>query len=482
MGYEEEEDEDAENCPLCCEPVDEAGDPKMFYSCPCAYRTCMFCVQRLRTEFDGKCPNCRNQLDPSLFRFVDRPQSDRTTNRHKQKRKGKTSQSSSGDANSNSSAPLAPSSSHHRPIARNAKDLRDLAGLRIVQQNLVYLIGLAPSIATEEFLRSKAYFGQYGRLIKVAINKNEATNSYSAYLTYDTADSAATAIRAVNGYTVDGHTIRACLGMNKPCSALIRGLPCNNASCTFVHELQDDMRAVTKEELTSREFRELTQVKPDSTAAPAVNNTDSTHQAVNPAVQSSSSSVPLVNATASSSPSATVWGGPAPPVGGQAPWAGVTSGRSSSVSAAPEGGAASEVAPPAPKLSKAPTPPPGLGAPPRSTVSLLQELGGIVLTEYLAANPNVQRALQRAPGPRNAPPQPSPEPVQQVKDFMLAEVEKAAAQLLAQHQHIAQQRAQKMLQMQQQQQQLLQQQQSKPVALKSHDSVSPRNSSSFFPQ
>jgi hypothetical protein len=39
--------------------------------------------------------------------------------------------------------------------------------VRVVQRNLVYVIGLPPAIALEETLRRPEYFGQYGRIVKV---------------------------------------------------------------------------------------------------------------------------------------------------------------------------------------------------------------------------------------------------------------------------------------------------------------------------
>jgi CCR4-NOT transcription complex subunit 4 len=68
--------------------------------------------------------------------------------------------------------------------------IKKLANLRVIQKNLVYVIGIAPEVASEEILRQSEYFGQYGELIKVVINTNNVYNasrsgpSYSAYLTY----------------------------------------------------------------------------------------------------------------------------------------------------------------------------------------------------------------------------------------------------------------------------------------------------------
>lgn len=70
----------------------------------------------------------------------------------------------------------------------------------MIQKTLVYVIGIAPEIASEEILKKTEYFGQYGDLIKVVVNTNNVYNatkggaSYSAYFTYSEARESANAI------------------------------------------------------------------------------------------------------------------------------------------------------------------------------------------------------------------------------------------------------------------------------------------------
>ena len=39
--------------------------------------------------------------------------------------------------------------------------------MRVVQRNLVYVVGLALDICYEDALKGPEYFGQYGKIIKV---------------------------------------------------------------------------------------------------------------------------------------------------------------------------------------------------------------------------------------------------------------------------------------------------------------------------
>ncbi|MEW5310524.1 MAG: hypothetical protein WDW38_002313 [Sanguina aurantia] len=47
----------AESCPLCVEDMDPTD--LSFLPCPCGYRVCLFCFQKLKALCSSKCPNCR---------------------------------------------------------------------------------------------------------------------------------------------------------------------------------------------------------------------------------------------------------------------------------------------------------------------------------------------------------------------------------------------------------------------------------------
>ena len=89
--------------------------------------------------------------------------------------------------------------------------------VRVVQRNLVYVIGLSPAIADEAVLRSSNFFGQYGPISKIMVNKSHlvnspkksAKNSSAAYITYKDAADAQAAIECVDTFEYDGRLIRA---------------------------------------------------------------------------------------------------------------------------------------------------------------------------------------------------------------------------------------------------------------------------------
>lgn len=63
-----------------------------------------------------------------------------------------------------------------------------LKKLRIIKQNLVHIQGLSKSLLNIEKLKSKEYFGQYGKIVNIVLSQktNPENNKkiYSVYITY----------------------------------------------------------------------------------------------------------------------------------------------------------------------------------------------------------------------------------------------------------------------------------------------------------
>ena len=43
---------------------------------------------------------------------------------------------------------------------------------RVVQKNLVFVIGLSPRLADPDILKRQEYFGKFGKILKVVINNH----------------------------------------------------------------------------------------------------------------------------------------------------------------------------------------------------------------------------------------------------------------------------------------------------------------------
>ena len=62
-------------------------------------------------------------------------------------------------------------STSKRTSSDNQRSMSHLIQARILQKNILYVIGVAPSIAKEEVLKKYEYFGQYGKILQITINK-----------------------------------------------------------------------------------------------------------------------------------------------------------------------------------------------------------------------------------------------------------------------------------------------------------------------
>ncbi len=43
---------------------------------------------------------------------------------------------------------------------------------RVVQKNLVFVVGLSPRLSDADVLKRQEYFGKFGKIVKVAVNPN----------------------------------------------------------------------------------------------------------------------------------------------------------------------------------------------------------------------------------------------------------------------------------------------------------------------
>jgi CCR4-NOT transcription complex subunit 4 len=138
-----------------------------------------------------------------------------------------------------------------KPIVQTVADRRHLHNYRVVQRNLVYVIGLPAVLSSEDLLRKAEYFGQYGKIGKVVIHRNHSAThaTISAYVTFAYKEDAKASIQSLEGHWVEGHLLRASFGTTKYCNNFIRGMPCNNPDCVYLHELGEDEDRFTKEEI-----------------------------------------------------------------------------------------------------------------------------------------------------------------------------------------------------------------------------------------
>ncbi|KAJ2719168.1 transcriptional repressor general negative regulator of transcription subunit 4, partial [Coemansia sp. Benny D115] len=217
-------------CPLCMEEMDI--DDRGFFPCECGYQICGFCHNRISEDYGGRCPACRRLYSEQTPRW--KPISPAQVAKIKNEKKAKEREKKEIESNSR----------------------RHLANVRVVQKNLVYVIGLPSSLSTEETLRSHDYFGQFGRINKIVINRRQNGSSahhptVGVYVTYAYKEDAAKAINAVDGSMLEGRVLRATFGTTKYCSYYLRSIPCQNPGCMYLHEPGEEADSFTKEDLAA---------------------------------------------------------------------------------------------------------------------------------------------------------------------------------------------------------------------------------------
>eukprot|EP00756_Hemistasia_phaeocysticola_P066569 Hpha_TRINITY_DN9329_c0_g1::TRINITY_DN9329_c0_g1_i1::g.26001::m.26001/K10643/CNOT4, NOT4, MOT2; CCR4-NOT transcription complex subunit 4 len=230
-----------EECLICTDPITDAD--MGFLPCACGFRICVWCYHKLKDECTDsetfKCPGCRAVYDPAVVLSMPQPAA------HKPKRR----QQPQGQQQ----ATKRPDRPEQRgQAAGGGGNRRELEGLRVVQRTLVYAVGFPKAVAKEDMLRGSGFFGQYGKIVKLAISKSSLQQvTATVHVTFQRAEQAALCLRCVDGAWCDGRQIRATFGANKYCPFFLKSRPCNSSGCSFLHALAraEDHKSAQDEEL-----------------------------------------------------------------------------------------------------------------------------------------------------------------------------------------------------------------------------------------
>jgi CCR4-NOT transcription complex subunit 4 len=202
---------------------------------------CQFCYNNVKNNMNGLCPACRRPYNDKDIEYKVITPEETAIHRARQIQKQKK----------NLQAQL----KEKAKAEADSLSRKHLAGLRVVQKNLVYVTGLSPKLQEEELLhtlRGDTYFGQYGKIIKIVVSKaRDRLDSVGVYVTYERKDDAASCIAAVDGSPNGDRTLRAQFGTTKYCSAYLRGDTCMNRNCMFLHEAGEAGESYSRADLSS---------------------------------------------------------------------------------------------------------------------------------------------------------------------------------------------------------------------------------------
>ncbi|XP_031286914.1 uncharacterized protein LOC116145611 [Pistacia vera] len=240
-------DEGEKTCPLCAEEMDLTD--QQLKPCRCGYEICVWCWHHImdmaeKDETEGRCPACRLPYDKEKIvgmaakceRLVAEINFERKIK--SQKSKTKTSEGRK----------------------------QQLSSVRVIQRNLVYIVGLPLNLGDEDLLQRREYFGQYGKVLKVSMSRTAAgviqqfpNNTCSVYITYSKEEEAVRCIQSVHGFVLEGKSLKACFGTTKYCHAWLRNVPCSNPDCLYLHEIGSQEDSFTKDEIISAYTRSRVQ-------------------------------------------------------------------------------------------------------------------------------------------------------------------------------------------------------------------------------
>ncbi|CAI9287893.1 unnamed protein product [Lactuca saligna] len=229
-------EEGEKTCPLCAEEMDLTD--QQLRPCKCGYEICVWCWHHImdmaeKDNTEGRCPACRTPYNKEKIvgtaSKCERLVTGMIVEKKQKSQKGKT---------------------------KTSEGRKQLGSVRVIQRNLVYIVGLPLNLADEDLLQQKEYFGQYGKVLKVSISRTAAgaiqqfaNSTCSVYITYSKKEEAIRSIQSAHGFILEGRTLRACFGTTKYCHAWLRNMPCTNADCLYLHEFGPEEDSFTKDEI-----------------------------------------------------------------------------------------------------------------------------------------------------------------------------------------------------------------------------------------
>lgn len=184
-------------------------------------QVCLWCLHLIRERHNGKCPACRTPYIETNFKIAEvnhelaaKEAKERATAKKERERREKLKEIERERARA--------------MLVSQQKAKTNLKHVRMVQRNLVYIIGLSLSLAREEILRRPDMFAKFGRITKVLVNRAHPYNadmpggpSISAYVQYVRDADATAAMRSMNNTVYDGREIRCAIACTKYCDAFV---------------------------------------------------------------------------------------------------------------------------------------------------------------------------------------------------------------------------------------------------------------------
>ncbi|OMO67561.1 hypothetical protein CCACVL1_20453 [Corchorus capsularis] len=210
-------DEGERTCPLCAEEMDLTD--QQLKPCKCGYEICVWCWHHImdmaeKDETEGRCPACRSAYDKERIVGMAANCERMVAEINFERKKSQKAKTKASDGR------------------------KQLSSVRVIQRNLVYIVGLPLNLADEDLLQRREYFAQYGKVLKVSMSR--------------------TAAGVIQQFPNNTCSV-ACFGTTKYCHAWLRNVPCSNPDCLYLHEIGSQEDSFTKDEIISAYTRSRVQ-------------------------------------------------------------------------------------------------------------------------------------------------------------------------------------------------------------------------------
>ena len=119
------------------------------------------------------------------------------------------------------------------------KEADSLKKLRIIKTNLIHVQSIPKTLSNIETLKSKRYFGQYGRIKDIVLSKK--MSEHSVYITYENEIEAACAVLCADSLLMFRKVIKVFFGTTRYCIYFLDNQKCPTPEkCVYLHQLVFD--------------------------------------------------------------------------------------------------------------------------------------------------------------------------------------------------------------------------------------------------
>lgn len=145
-------------------------------------------------------------------------------------------------------------------------NLHNLTDTRVIQKNLVYVIGIPTKYGRVETLISEEFFGKFGKIKKLVVKGhnegikqtyNSTLNTVSCYITYYSPHDAQSCISILDESLFDNKVIKCTYGTTKYCSYFLKNRECINEECMYLHFIDQNDQIMIKSEINKNKSNKL---------------------------------------------------------------------------------------------------------------------------------------------------------------------------------------------------------------------------------